>query len=77
METMCALMYCKYGNFVLRNFRMKNYHVNINSAHVFFVGLIFIAAIDYEIIIFYNEKFPHLRYICTCEHTLKCNVLHR
>ena len=24
------------------------YHINVNSAHAFFVGLIFVAAIDYE-----------------------------
>ena len=27
---------------------MTAYHVNVNSAHVFFVRLIFVAVIDYE-----------------------------
>ena len=45
------------GNFHVEKFswndHLGTYHVNINSAHVFFVRLIFVAATDYD----YNENF--------------------
>ena len=43
---------------------MTHYHVNINSAHVFFVRIIFLAAIDYENIFTTKiSRFTVYRYI--------------
>ena len=66
--------------FVLGNFRMINflcrkffvgttsYHVNINSAHVFFIRLIFLAAIDYKNI--FTTKISRFTALLLCMYTI-------
>ena len=63
------------GNFRMINFCVENffvgmipYDVNINSAHTFFIRLIFVAAIDYGNI--FTTKISRFTVLLLCMYTI-------